>query len=83
MGVELVEKDKDIVTPMYVEMYVALEMLHCTHEEFLKLPKLEKQKIKTYLKVKGLRRREEKEEFESEIHAERMKLKAPKANLDR
>jgi len=42
-------------TPLFVEMYVSTEILHCTHEEYKQLPRLEQKKIITYLGVRGLK----------------------------
>ena len=40
--------DYEHLTPLYVEMKIAAEYLHCSHGDFLKLPKDERMKFILY-----------------------------------
>ena len=55
MGYYDLKKD----TPLYIDSYIALELLHITHDQFLKLPRVERMKARTYILVKGAKRQEE------------------------
>jgi len=44
--------DPTVDTPLYRDMYISTEILHCSHEEFVKLPKVEKIKLRMYLNLK-------------------------------
>lgn len=57
MGHKLTEHD----TQLYIDMYIAAEMLHCTHAEFLKLPSIERKKLRMYLSVKGEKRKHDRD----------------------
>jgi len=39
-------------TPLFLDMELAVEMLHQTHEEFLRLPEIERKKLRLYFRVK-------------------------------
>ena len=39
-------------TPLFIDMEIATEMLKRSHEEFLSLPRVEKKKLRLYMKVK-------------------------------
>ena len=51
-------------TQLFVEMYICSEFLHCSHEEFLKLPRLERKKCKMYLQVKNEKSKYELDEMD-------------------
>jgi len=40
-------------TQLFRDMFVCAEILHCSHEEFLRLPLVERKKLYMYLEVKG------------------------------
>ena len=61
MGVD----DVDVNTPLFIDMHICAEMLHCPHEEFLKLPRIEKNKYRHYLLTKGKKKEKEIKEMES------------------
>lgn len=70
MGVGNVEN----ITPLYIDMLICTEYLHCTHAEFLKLPKVERKKLKLFAYVKGMKL--ENEDRKRKIEAKERKLKA-------
>lgn len=51
MGVGDIQK----TTPLYVEMQVCTELLHCTHSDFLKLPQRDRKKLMLYSIVRGMK----------------------------
>lgn len=55
--------DLEYLTPLYIEMRIATEYLHCTHKEFLKLSMEERTKLIFYdeMKLKLEYHRKEKE----------------------
>jgi hypothetical protein len=73
MGVD----DLESTTHLYADMYIAAELLHCSHEEFLKLPRLEKLKLRLYAMVKALKRKEGLLELEMEMKAKDLVSSAP------
>lgn len=48
-------------TLLYRDMYIATELLHCSHEEFLNLSRIEKTKLRIFLNVKFKKQRYEHE----------------------
>jgi len=70
--------DPEKVTPLYMDMYIAAELLHCSHEEFLRLPRMEKQKLRLYVATKAKKLKEEREDLELRMKSEELKAKAPK-----
>ena len=50
-------------TPLYMDMYIATKFLHKTHEEFLKLPEVEKLKLRAFLHVKNLKEEKRNKEM--------------------
>ncbi len=43
----------EVTTPLYFDMVICMEFLHCTHSDFLKLSRLEKTKCRYFLVTKG------------------------------
>ena len=66
MGVERVDE----VTPLFIDMHICAEILHCSHEEFLRLSRIERSKLRNYLLVKNLKRQKELKDMEDESRAE-------------
>ena len=62
--------DLEHVTPLFIDMHICTEQLHCTHEEFLKLPRIEKSKQRNYLLVKNMKRQKEFKDMENKGKAE-------------
>ncbi|NHJ85606.1 MAG: hypothetical protein FK734_09100 [Asgard group archaeon] len=51
------DDDLETDTLLYRDMFIATEFLNCTHEEFLKKPKIERTKLRMFLNVKMRKRK--------------------------
>lgn len=71
MGVDIIDE----VTPLFVDMHICTEHLHCTHEEFLSLSRIERCKQRSYLLVKNMKRQKELKKMEDETKVEEDKQK--------
>ena len=49
----------ETTTLLYFDMVICMEFLHCTHGDFLKLSRLEKNKCRYFLSVKGQKEQNE------------------------
>lgn len=72
MGVGNIEA----TTPLYIDMLICTEFLNCTHEDFLKLPRIERKKLKLFAYVKGMKLEEEEKKRELKAREERLKTEA-------
>ena len=63
----------DTITSLYADMSICTEFLHCSHEEFCKLSRLERMKLRLYGVVKCKKYEEEDS---------KRKLKAVERNKD-
>jgi len=59
MGYDDLDKD----TPLYRDLYLCTEFLKCDHDTFLKLPKTEKLKLRTFLDVKMMKQSKSMEDI--------------------
>jgi hypothetical protein len=57
-------KDLDKVTPLFFDMHICVKFLHCSHEEFLKLPRLERKKLRMFAQVEAMKQAARLEEME-------------------
>ena len=73
MGYDNLEVD----TPLYRDLYICTKFLHCTHEEFLNRPRLEKDKLRIFLDVKMMKRKDEIDEIEADRAENKMLKNAP------
>ena len=71
MGVGIIDE----VTPLFIDMHICTEHLHCTHEEFLNLSRIEKSKQRNYLFVKSLRQQKKIKDSEDKRAEEENKQK--------
>ena len=42
-------------TDLFCDMSICAEILHCSHKEFLKLPRVEQEKLRLYIIVKNMK----------------------------
>lgn len=69
-GVKMGVGEPKKTTPLFVEMSIATELLHITHSEYRRLPKVDRVKLEFYTVVKN-----EKHELEMEKIREKYKNK--------
>lgn len=61
MGVD----NLDNTTPLYYDLFICTEYLHCSHSEFLSLPRIEQEKLRIYAEVKGMKNEKYLDEMRS------------------
>ncbi len=64
MGVDKPE----IVTPLYFDMVICMDLLHCTHNDFLALPAVERKKCRYFLVTKSQKDKKELDDMPSSSH---------------
>jgi len=51
-------------SPLFVDMYICSKFLHCSHEEYQKMPRLERKKWKEYIRVRNEKHKHEMDELD-------------------
>ena len=69
--------DLEIDTLLYRDMYICTEFLNCTHEDFVKKPRIEKEKLRAFLDVKMMKKNKESEENIEEYKRNKLLKNAP------
>ena len=67
MGVD----DIDKTTPLFAEMSICANVLHCSHSEFEKLSRIDKKKLKLYVDVHSRKLEKEDEERQKKFDMQR------------
>lgn len=63
-----------IYTPLFIDMHIAVELLHISHEEFLQWPRLERKKARMYLNVKNMKMRRDEQEDQNHEKGSKKKV---------
>jgi len=70
------EGKPETVTRLYADMSICSEFLHCSHKEFLDLPKLEQKKLRLYVVVQNEKFDFEEKKMKAKADREEVKQKA-------
>ena len=68
----------DTVTPLYADMHICTEYLHCSHQEFLELPALERKKLRLFMMVAAKKKQQEMERLKLKQEQTKQQLEAPR-----